>query len=160
MGKGKTDDNITQVDVNVVRNGKKHNYSFDLSEELRISPARINDHLGKNQEQLGWFSTVHAYLKTMADEAEAELEDHKANLMVKLTEEAGPKSKVTELRELIKTDNTTKELAQKYRDIKLKERIVRGAVEAFKGRKDCLVSLAANFREDSDPTLSVKKKKK
>jgi len=128
--------------------GEGKTYDGDITKELQIDLSNLNEELAKQPAKFAWWGVVHAVAKDLVDTEEGKLDSE----IRKSAEASGEKITETKIKNLINVN-------EKYRELKNQERIARVIKEAFAQRKDMLISLAANLREEFDTELSIKKEK-
>ena len=118
-------------------------FEGDISKELNISIENINSELAEQPAQFARWGTMEVIAKDI-------LESYQGQKSEKLRTE-NEKISETKIESLLLND-------PEYMKLKKQHNTLRIVKEAFRQRKDMLISLAANLREEFDIDLSVKKK--
>lgn len=151
------DKKLLQVEIVIDANRK---YPLDLGDMLRFDEAQIDEHLTKQPSLYAWIATLQALASAKRKRLELDLEiaeeqfgqdlrDAAAKSGVKLTENGIKEQKITNKRLL--------DYRKQLIETEQQEDICKGAAEAFRQRKDCLVTFAANLRAQSAPDPSISK---
>lgn len=133
-------------------------YGLDYLEELKCSEDTINDDLKNQSAQFAWYSVLsgmqeeeYGQRKLELELIEAELDSHYRKELDKVTE--------AKVAMQIRSDLKYIEARQIVNEAKKNLEILKGITEAFRHRKDMLVTLAANMRVQSDPELYIRREK-
>lgn len=130
-------------------------YKADLHVELFFDEATLQKELANQASKFASVAVACARAKALRDRIEADLEtlESKVSLAIrkKVTED-----KLTEaaIKALIRTHSAVLKKLSQYLESKHTVSLLEAAVDAFKHRKDALVSYSANLREERNADMS------
>lgn len=136
-----------------------------FAQQLKIDLGNLNNELMRQPGLFSRWAVVAVEARAERDRLEEVLKVIDAKLEDKIRKEdaeKGSKYKITasEILSKIFQDFRHTRAVEEYLKAKKDADIIwEGARTAFLGRKDCLISLAANFREERDSDLHIKEKK-
>jgi len=137
-------------------------YRGNYMEDLRISEGNINEVLKTQPERFAFWSQMEFLARMIAEKWKMELERTEAQVYLQFREEASLNGeKITEktLEAKMRLSPEIDSVRQRYLQAKLQYERLRAVAEAFRQRKDMIMSLAANLREEMDSSLSLREKK-
>jgi hypothetical protein len=139
---------------------EKRRYTVKMSEMLSIREESLNQILAEHPSQYMWVYTLLALARSKHQRMKLDLEVAEAVFSSDLRDQAAKTGvKVTE--KAIENELAmSKRLLQLRRDLitsEEQETLCEAAEQAFRHRKDCLITLGAQMRATADPTLSVSK---
>jgi hypothetical protein len=133
---------------------------YDLQKEVEIDGERINACIIEQPTKFAYIATVHAGYKGAAEGAKVKLDlvySKMDALIRQAAAEGGEKITEAVVTSRIKQSNKYLEAMQTYEELSNIERQLSVAVEAFRQRKDMLITLASNMRAEMDNQLSLKR---
>lgn len=138
----------------------KRKYKVELGSMLRIKEEDMNKHLAEHPSQHAFIGMLATLSRSKCQRMKADFELAEAQFMSDIRSKATAEGiKVTE-KFLDNEVTMNKRLLQMRRDLinaQEQEDFCTAADIAFRARKDCLVTLAANLRAGQDTTLEIKK---
>lgn len=150
-----------RVDVKI--KGKVRHFNF--AKDLEISHdnlGRLNVEMSQQPSQFAWIGVLHALAM---DQVERIISKRKA-MHAKLDkqyrlsrEETGIKVTEALISSDIERDTDYKEVGIKVLDMKLQKDILYVALEAFRHRKDMMISVGTNLRQEFGGEISINKEK-
>lgn len=133
----------------------------DIKEKLKVNPKNLNAEL---VEQPGLFA-YHAYQMTKKNQELEELELDLNILIAKkdkktrnMFEETGVKYSEKKIEIGIDADNEVIKMKKKIIKLNTEYNILKGITRAYEQRKDILISLSANIREERKSDVSLRDK--
>jgi hypothetical protein len=133
---------------------------YDLQKEVEIDGERLNSCIIEQPTKFAYIATVHAGYKGAAEGAKVKLDlvSSKMDALIRqAAAEGGEKITEAVVASRIKQSNKYLEAMQAYEELSNIERQLSVAVEAFRQRKDMLITLASNMRAEMDNQLSLKR---
>jgi hypothetical protein len=139
---------------------EKRKYNVKLGEMLAIKEDSMNAHLATHPSQYAFVAMLTALSRAKHQRMEADFDLAEAQFMQDVRSKAAENGiKLTE-KALENEVIANKRLLQMRRDLisaQEQAEFCSAADQAFRHRKDCLITLAANLRAQSDPTISISK---
>lgn len=136
----------------------KRKYSVNLGEMLAIKEEHMDRHLAEHPSQHAFVAMLAVLSRSKYQRMKTDMELAEAQFMSDVRSKAAESGlKLTE-KALENEVVQSKRLLQMRRDLinaQEQEELCTAADVAFRARKDCLVTLAANLRAARDVTLSV-----
>jgi len=153
---------MTEKDLMIITVKLNKDYEFNLSTELKIDKVNLNEELMKHPSKVAWFSVLYSLAVEKRDTIGTELDVVYAELdkdIRKDPKKYGIMEKVTE-GAIVNTINSNEIYLTKKKEMieaKRDSDVLGSAVRAFEHRKDMLVSLCANMRQEfGADNLSIK----
>lgn len=140
----------------------KREYKLDLAEMLKIDEANLDQQLADQPSQYVWCGTLSALSRGKRRRMEMDLEIKEAKFAQELREHAASSGEKFTEKSIADQLVMNKGLIADRRaliEAEEQESICDAAKEAFRHRKDCLVTIAADKRAASDTALRVGKDK-
>lgn len=138
----------------------KRKYNVKLGEMLLIKEEHMNKHLAEHPSQHAFVAMLATLARSKYQRMKTDFELAEAQFMSDVRSKAATEGiKLTE-KALENEALQNKRLLQMRRDLiaaQEQEEFCAAADQAFRARKDCLVTLAANLRAHQDVTLGVNK---
>jgi hypothetical protein len=138
----------------------KRKYNIKLGEMLSIKEEHMNKHLAEHPSQHAFVAMLATLARAKYSRMKTDFEVSEAQFMSDIRVKAAEGGiKMTE-KALENEVIQNKRLLQMRRDLisaQEQEEFCTAADMAFRARKDCLVTLAANLRAHQDTTLGVNK---
>lgn len=140
---------------------EKRKYTVKMGDMLAIREERLNEIMSEHPSQYMWVASLSALARAKRQRMEIDLELAEAQFYTDLREKATKDGvKVTD-KAIDHEMSMSRRLLQMRRDLvsaEEQESLCSAADQAFRHRKDCLITLAANLRATADPTLNVNQK--
>lgn len=134
----------------------------DFVKELEIDENNLNQELTEQPSRYSWWGVLALRARARRDKLEEKTKVVDAQIDADLRKEAREnRSKITEkeIASKVLLDTKHTEAMTDYLKAKKEADILQvGAREAFAQRKDCLISLAANLRQELDSELRITKR--
>ena len=135
-------------------------YSLDLENDLDINTAEINKEMVEQPAQFAWYGVLWKLAGKKASQLKKTITKFKAELELKIREQANEsKIKVTEsaVEAMVESNETLEKYNDDYIQAKLEEGLLEIGKDAFIQRKDMLVSISSNMRQEIDDDIKVMK---
>ena len=138
------------------------NYTLNLDDDLNVDRAGINDALANQPSLFAWYATLYEMARNNSLILDSQIKSYKAELDQYYRMEAVKENlKITEGAINAKTDSNENllKLIDEYHASKRQEGMLYVAKAAFEQRKDMLISIASNMRQEWDTELKINKDK-
>lgn len=135
-------------------------YKIDLKKELGIKVTDINSELSTQPSKYAWFATLSAYAQRIAAGMEVKRKAVFSELWIELKDKAekdGHRHTEKSLEAAVRSHKRFRKVVEEENTAKLNADLLSGAVEAMRQRKDMLIALANNLRQERDTELSILK---
>ncbi len=136
-------------------------YRGNYMDDLKVSESDINEVLKTQPERFVFWAQMEFLARMIVEKWKMELEKTEAQVYLQFREEAASHGeKVTEktLEAKLRLSPTIDAVRQRYLQARLQYERLKAVTEAFRQRKDMIMSLAANLREEMDTSLTLKEK--
>lgn len=136
-------------------------YKMDLGKDLDINRADMNTELANQPATFAWYATLFELAKAKTQKLKNELELLEAELDQKLRRkwDADLHGKMTEagVSAAIKLNPTHQQAVEYYLQAQKDQGILGVARASFEQRKDMLITIASNMRQEGDSQLTINK---
>lgn len=135
-------------------------YALSLDDDLGIDRAKINDELAEQPSKYAWYATLYEMARNKANICKSQIDTYQAELDRYYREEAAKAgTKITEagIKAKIDSNDRMNELIDNFNDALKEQGLLFVAVNAFVQRKDMLISIASNMRQEWDSDLRINK---
>ena len=137
-------------------------HTLDLNVDLDINREEINTELSEQPSKFAWYATLYELAKAKVVDLKSRLETLESELNKEIREKAldgGRKITVDSVRAEVITSRKFKALTEVYNNALREQGLLMVAKQAFEQRKDMLISIASNMRNEFDLDLKVLKGK-
>ena len=137
-------------------------YTLHLDDDLGIDRANINNELAGQPAQFAWYATLYEMARNKSNLLKQKIDEFAAKLDQSIraaNAAAGAKTTEGGISAMIASDETMSKLQKQFVDSKREEGLLYVAKEAFEQRKDMLISIASNMRQEWDTDLKISKDK-
>jgi hypothetical protein len=144
--------------VDLILGGERR--SVNYGEELRLAEETINENLRDQPSLFAYYAVLAEIADSEMAEAKLALEVTESQLDAQVRAEliaAGTKATETMIRGKIVTNDVYLAAVSQLNVLRKNYGILRAIKEAFSHRKDMLVTLASNMRQQMDPEIYIKK---
>ena len=146
-----------------IRFGSGQVYRGNYMDDLVTDERKMNEHLSKQPQLFVFWARMAAYQKMICDRKKLEVEKYESDMDASIRiEKEHREEKVTDkiVAATIKRDPARMDLLKDLYQSQAKLRILEGIKEGFSQRKDTLISLAYNLREEMSVSggLAVREK--
>ena len=135
-------------------------HTLHLDDDLGIDRAGINDELANQPAKFAWYATLYEMARNKSNLLKQKIDEFAAKLDQSIraaNAAAGAKTTEGGISAMIASDETMAKLQRQYLDSKKEEGLLYVAKEAFEQRKDMLISIASNMRQEWDTDLKISK---
>ena len=140
-------DGVLEVKVKI----KGRLYVYDLYEELKITESTMRIDITKQAAKFAWFAVLCSTAESFASRCELEKRTMYAKLYKKhrrLMEASDEKVTEGRIESEVRTDKKYLEASNKLIDAITNAELLKGAVSAFRQRKDMLMIMSGNLRAE------------
>ena len=126
-------------------------FDFETRETLGIDRDNLDEEIAKQASTCSWFLVQRAKAAAMIADVEAEIKDMEAVLDPKIrakAKEDGEKITEAGIKAAMQRDEQRGSLKEKFRKLMAAEGLLGAFVDAFRQRKDMLVSLGFSRRQE------------
>lgn len=137
-------------------------YTLNLDDDLNIDRAGINDALANQPALFAWYATLYEMARNNSAVLNSQIDAYQAELDQYYRMEATKEGiKITEgsIKAKIDSNENMCKLIDDYNNSKRQEGMLYAAKAAFEQRKDMLISIASNMRQEWDTELKINKDK-
>ena len=136
-------------------------HNLDLKADLVIDKHVINRELARQPALFAWYATLHEIAKDKTAHCKHKLETYEASLEMSIRQMPSPPVKLTAdtVAAMVKDDKQRRRMAEDYLHARKSEGMLMVAKASFDQRKDMLISVASNMRNELDDDLKILKKK-
>ena len=138
---------------------KVHN--LDLNKDLAIDKHSINRELARQPALYAWYATLHEIAKDKTALCKHKLETFEASLEMQIRQMDNPPVKLTAdtVSAMVKDNVERRRMVEEYMAAKKAEGLLQVGKASFDQRKDMLISVASNMRNELDDDLKILKEK-
>lgn len=133
---------------------------FNIEEELKIERTHLNEHFMDQPGKYAWWGMIAENARDKMERAKAKVEQIEAEVDTRVRRELEMDGvKVTEalVNRKIKSHPAYLEALEEYFEAKRRFGILNTILKSFDHRKDALISLSANIRNEQDQYLRLNK---
>ena len=131
---------------------------LDIKSLVTVDTENLDEEFKQQAGYYAWVSAVYAEAKAVTRQAKNELEVLEAKLSTKARDNEYAKT-IVEVKQWVIGRPEYQEKLTQLHEAQLYEDILQGAVRSLEQRKDMIVQLGANHRQELDPELRLLVKK-